>query len=105
MNQQFLNLLGLSRKAGKLSHGHDASFGSISKRKAKACFLTQDASERLKQEFQRSCTYHGRNIPCEVMDITMNDLNAAIGVHSAVITINDAGFASRLLQLLKEDNA
>lgn len=105
MNQQFLNMLGLSRKAGKLSRGHDASFGSISKNKAKACFLTQDASERLKQEFQRSCTYDGRNIPCEVLDMTMNDLYAAIGVRGAVVTVNDAGFASKLLKLLKEDNA
>ena len=104
MSQQFLNLLGLCRKAGKVSRGHDASFTSISKKRAKACFLMEDASERLKQEFQRTCTFDGRDIPCVVLDMKMNDLYAAIGLRGAVITVDDAGFASKLLQLCKEDN-
>lgn len=105
MNQPFLNLLGLCRKAGKLSRGHDASFGSISKNRAKACFLTRDASERLKQEFERTAVYDGRHIPVEILDISMDDLYAATGIRAAVITVDDAGFASKLLQLCKEDNA
>lgn len=106
MDPNFWNLLGLCRKAGKLSRGHDAAFGSISKGHAKACFLTQDASERLKQEFARSATYQGRQIPVQILDCTMNDLYAMTGLRAAVFTVDEAGFASKLLSLaLKEDNA
>ena len=52
MNRKFLDLLGLCRRAGKLSGGHDAAFGAIQHGKAAACFLTADASERLKAEFE-----------------------------------------------------
>ncbi len=105
MNQRFYNMLGLCRRAGKVSRGHDAAITSVSKRKARACFLTQDASERLKQEFERNCTYDGRKIPVVVLPCTMNELYTAVGIRGAVVTIDDAGFASKLLQLIEEDNA
>lgn len=104
MNEKFFSMLGLSRRAGKFAGGHDAAFESISKNKAKACFLTADASDRLKKEFRETVTYDGRNIPLYELDCTMYDIQSATRLKSAVFTVNDAGFASKLTELLlKED--
>lgn len=102
MNDRFLNLLGICRKAGKLSLGHDASFGSISKNKAKLCLLSSDASERLKNEFQRTATFEERKIPVIELEYTMQELQLAIGSKAAVMTINDKGFARKLTELNDE---
>lgn len=104
MSNEFLGMLGLCRKAGKFSGGHDAAFESIKRNKAAACFLTKDASERLKNEFYRTTSFEGRKIPCIEMHYTMNDIYAATNLKSAVFTVNDDGFAKKLTELLlKED--
>ena len=100
MNDKFLNMLGLCRRAGKFAGGHDAAFESISKNKAKACFLTADASERLKKEFRETVTYNGRDIPLYETSYTMYEIQSATKLKSAVFTVNDAGFASKLAELL-----
>lgn len=102
MNDKFLNLLGICRKAGKLSLGHDASFDSISKNKAKLCLLSFDASDRLKNEFIKSAAYNDRNIKVIQMKYKMTDIQMAIGSKVAVMTINDKGFASKLTELYNE---
>lgn len=113
MKNKFLSMLGLSRRAGKLSPGHDAAFDAISKNKAKVCFLTRDASQRLKDEFDRTCNYEKRNIPCFEISFEKEELNRVLGIRAAVMTVNDSGFASELTKILKkidnvtteEDNA
>ena len=66
MNSQILNMFGLAKRAGKFAGGHDAAFESIAKGKAKMCFLTTDASERLKEEFKETVRYKGRQVPLAV---------------------------------------
>ena len=98
-----LSLLGLCKKANKLSMGHDASIGAITSARAKACLLCCDASQRLKTEFERAVSYDNRNIPLVFLPFTMEDIKKATGRIAAVITINDAGFARSFLRL--EENA
>ncbi|NLL63440.1 MAG: 50S ribosomal protein L7ae [Ruminococcaceae bacterium] len=100
MNDKFLSLLGLAKKAGKVSSGHDASFGSIQKGKAKICFLTTDASQRLKDEFIKTTRYDNRQIKCTEIPYTQKEINFATGIRAAVLTINDEGFAKKLIELL-----
>lgn len=98
-------MFGLARRAGKLAGGHDAAFESIKKGKADVCFLTCDASERLKKEFRETVTYRGRSVPLLELNCTTQDIESATGRKYAVFTVNDAGFASKLLELLsKEDD-
>ncbi len=103
-------MLGLARRAGKLSCGHDASFEAIEKGKARICFLTCDASDRLKEEFKRTTVYNGRNIPCIEINYDKDKLHVALNIRAAVLTVNDNGFAEKLIELsdiksgLKEDN-
>ncbi|MCQ2486606.1 MAG: ribosomal L7Ae/L30e/S12e/Gadd45 family protein [Clostridia bacterium] len=103
MNAKVLNFFGLARRAGKFSGGHDAAFESIQKGKAKLCFLTADASERLKNEFRETVVFGDRNIPLYELDCSMLDVYMATGQKAAVFTVNDAGFASKLKELLSEE--
>ncbi len=62
MNNKALNLLGMARRADKISLGHDASVTSIKEKKAWLCVLSQDASERLKNEMSRLAKPARRNV-------------------------------------------
>ncbi len=99
MNNKQLSLLGLCRKADKLSMGHDSSIAAIANKKAKACLLCADASERLKTEFSRAAVYDGRDVPLIQLEFSMDDIRAATGHSAGVLTINDEGFARSFLRL------
>ncbi len=99
---KFYNMLGLARRAGKIGWGHDAAVDAIKKNRAHLCILTEDASERLKSEFQRACTFDGREIKLVVLDKTMEDMKKIIGVKAAVLTVNDEGFANNLRKYIQE---
>ena len=86
MNSQILNMFGLARRAGKFAGGHDAAFESIAKGKATMCFLTTDASERLKEEFRETVRYKGRQVPLKELDCTMREIQMATGQKCAVFT-------------------
>ncbi|MDR0314499.1 MAG: ribosomal L7Ae/L30e/S12e/Gadd45 family protein [Oscillospiraceae bacterium] len=101
MSDGFLNMLGLCKRANRLNAGHDSSFDSISKNKAKLCLITKDASDRLKKEFERTISFDKRDIPLIVLDYTMDQIYSAIGTKAVVITVNDEGFAKRLKGLLE----
>lgn len=104
MNDSFLNMLGLCRRAKMLSAGHDGAFDSISKNKAKLCLLSSDASERLKREFEATAVYKDRNVPLIHLKYTMEQIQKAIGSRAGVITINDEGFAKKLKELNEKLN-
>ena len=99
MEDKILNLLGLCKKAGMLSVGHDASFESIEKGKAKLCLLCIDASQRLKSEFEATVIYKDRNVPLINLNNTMEEIWKATGSKAAVLTINNEGFANKIQKL------
>ena len=96
MNDKFLSLLGMARRSGRVSLGHDAVIGSIIKNKAKLCILSSEASERLKKEIRHACTYENKNIPVIVTSYDILTLSSAIGSKAAVVSIDDEGFAKAL---------
>lgn len=99
-NPKLLSLLGICRRAGKLSCGHDAAVGSVKSRSAKLCLLSSDASPRLRKEMERETSFDERNIPVKTLFSTMNEIGKATGLKSAVVTVNDEGFAKTVLGLL-----
>ncbi|MFR8010437.1 MAG: L7Ae/L30e/S12e/Gadd45 family ribosomal protein [Clostridia bacterium] len=96
MSDPFLNLLGLARRASKLSPGHDAALASVLKRKAELILLTSDASERLEREFTRAG--EGR-IHMIKLRYTMDEIYHATAARAAVLTVDDKGFARKLQEL------
>lgn len=99
-NPKLLSLLGMCRRAGKLSCGHDSAIGSVRSNNARLCLLSSDSSERLRKEIKRETEFDGRSIPLAVLFSTMEEIGFATGLKSAVITVNDEGFAKAMLRLL-----
>lgn len=97
MNDKFLSLLGMARRSGRVSLGHDAVIGSIIKNKAKLCILSKEASERLQNEIQHACTYENKHIPVLITDYDILTLSSAIGSKAAVVSVDDEGFAKALI--------
>ncbi len=93
MNDKFLSLLGMARRSGKLSTGHDAVISSVVKSKARLVILSSEGSDRLKNEISHACSYGGKNIPVLFTDYTTGELSKAIGIKAAVISLDDEGFA------------
>lgn len=102
MNRDFADALGLCRRAGFISWGHDAALNSIMKGSAELCIMTSDASERLKKEFIRASEYGGRKLEMFFLSDTMDEMRNVIGVRTAVITVNDKGFANLLRKRYNE---
>lgn len=103
MNDKFLNLLGMARRGGKLSLGHDAAIGSIVKNKAKLCIISSEGSERLKREMTHACNFEDKNIPVLITKYSTLELSKAIGSKAAVVTVDDEGFAKALFERYNED--
>lgn len=94
----------MSRRAGKLSLGHDAAKSAVCGGRAKLCVITADSSERLKREFQNLTGAENRGIPIILTDYTMYDIASSVGLKAAVLTVDDEGFGKRLTQLYGEKN-
>ncbi len=99
-NPKLLSLLGMCRRAKKLSCGHDAAVGSIRSKSARLCLLSSDSSQRLRKEIEREAAFEGRNIPVAILASTIDEIGWATGLKSAVLTVNDEGFAKTMLGLL-----
>lgn len=107
-NDKTLSMLGICRRAGKLSCGHDAAQTAIKHGNARLCLLSSDASERLCEEFERACSSEGRSVPIIKTGYTMQEIGHATSLRSAVLTVDDRGLASRIQTILNiaygEDN-
>jgi ribosomal protein L7Ae-like RNA K-turn-binding protein len=102
MNEsKFSGLLGLCRKAGKLSIGHDESKSSVKNGKASICILASDSSDRLKEEFKALCEENKATV-IEV-PFSIEQFAFIIGSKAAVITVNDDGLGKKLMTY-REDN-
>ena len=103
MNDSALNLLGLCRKAGKLSPGHDACKASLNQGRASLCLICSDASQRLNEEITALAEKAGVRI--FDVDYLMMDIKAAISFKAAVLTIDDEGFAKSLIKKINENES
>ena len=92
--------LGLCRKAGKMSLGHDAVVTSVKKRKAKLVITCCDASDRLKNEMKDECSFDNRNIKYIDAPFCMKELSFCINARAGVISIDDYGFAQKLENII-----
>lgn len=99
MNNKFLSLLGMARRANMLSQGRDASVAAVKGRKAKICFISSNASQRLEKEMRTVC--EGRETLVIRTPYTMAETGFAVGNKTVgVITVNDEGFKAKMLELL-----
>lgn len=100
MKNQVLSLLGIARRAGRLSLGHDAVEEALKKREAKLIILARDVSERTATHTQKAAQQ--AEVPWIALTDGMEEIGIALGKKTGVIAVNDQGFAKRLTELAKE---
>ena len=99
---KLLSLLGLAKKAGRLSAGHDAVLDAVARKKAALIVLAADASERLEKEMHREIAFHHLHINIIRIDETMADMGRALPHKVGVVSVNDASFATAVLTRYEE---
>lgn len=98
MNDKLLSLLGLCRRAGKMSIGNDPVLDSIHHKKARLVILANDLSPRTAKGVLM--TAHENNVAVLDSNRTKDQMGTALGKYCAVIAIEDSGFAKKLKELI-----
>lgn len=98
-----LSMLGLARRAGKLSMGHDMAEQALLKKRAKMLLLCSDVSPRLVKEFQKTMELHSISVPLFQTDITIDEIHFFVGYKAGVLTVDDENFSNKIISLLELD--
>lgn len=104
MNNSYLALLGLAKRASLLALGDEASRTAISAKSAKLLLISADASERTKETF----AYLAENAEVLYIEISESreELGNALGKRPlSVVAICDVGMAAAVAKKLAEVNA
>lgn len=101
--EKALSMLGLARRAGRLSMGHDMAEKAVISGKAQLILFASDSSGRLCREFEY--LMDKKNIKVKVLkpEITINEIHFACGYKAGVITVDDLNFASKIISLLQDE--
>lgn len=101
MNDRFLSLLGLSKKANKLLFGYDTVIKSVKENKAKLILLTSDISAHTENDVRKEA---GTVVDILKMEYTKDDVYNATSKYSAVLALTDVGFSEKMCSLLEAKN-
>lgn len=102
-NDKTLSMLGLARRAGKLSMGHDMALQALLKNKAKLILFCSDVSPRLINELNTTVEKHKINTAVVKTSYTMDEIYFSVGYRAGVMTVNDENFSKRIIELLKQE--
>ncbi len=104
MNNKFLFMLGLCRKAGKLIIGTDLVTKSLPSKKTYLVIYTCDASGNTEKKITDKCNFYG--VECIKAPFSSLEISGAIGKSGAVCSlgITDLNFASELKSLCQENS-
>lgn len=92
-----LQLLGLAKRAGKLSTGESLTLTAIRKQKAKLVLMASDIGLSTKKKFTNKCTYYQVPLTCEY---TTAELSQALGQKRSLVAVCDLGFAKKIQEYL-----
>lgn len=97
-----LSMLGLARRAGRLSMGHDTALSAVMEGKAECLVFASDTSERLRLEFKTAMDKRKFDIPVFYTDITIVEIYFSCGYKAGVIAVNDKNFSKKIISLLED---
>lgn len=97
MNDALLSLLGLMRRAGKISLGFDAVAESCQKGKAELVLYASDCAENTLKKLRAAVSDKTQIIGTSY---NMDQFGQAVGKAVKLLSINDAGFAKKARTLL-----
>lgn len=98
MTDRLLSLLGLCRRAGKLTLGNDPVIDSINAKKAKLVIVASDCSQNTAKSVLRLA--HQNNVPTHIVPHTKDEISLSVGKYTAVLSVCDIGFARSLDTLI-----
>ncbi len=103
MNNSYLGLLGLARRAGKLGNGDEAVKGACSRNLAKLLLVASDASDRTKATFKSIA--ESFELPCITVSETREEIGNALGKRpSAIVAVCDTGFSAAIAKKLSAES-
>ncbi len=97
-----LSMLGLARRAGRLSMGHDTALSAVMDKNAYLLLFASDVSERLRLEFKTAMRKKEIELPVFYTDITMDEIHFSCGYKAGVIAITDENFSKKIISLLED---
>ena len=100
MNEKLLSLLGLARRAGRLSMGFDAAAEAAGKGNSRLLLVGSDISERTRRAITAVAQQTGT--PIIILTATIENISSAVGKHTGIISVNDEGFAKKMKTLCGE---
>lgn len=101
--EKIFGMLGLARRAGRLSMGHDVALQSLIKGKAKCLFFCSDISQRLIREIKHTLEKREIDLPVFETLFTMEEIHMATGYRAGVFTIDDENLANKIIQLINQE--
>lgn len=102
MEKQILSLLGLARRASRLSLGFDASAMAVEDGNARLVLYASDASEKTVKRIRYKC--EETEMPIYPLKSTMDEIGAAVGKRIGVMAVNDRGFANKILSIIQKES-
>lgn len=97
MNDRILSLLGICRRAGRLIIGAQPTVDSIRAHKAKLIIFANDFSQRSAKPVLEAA--HSNNIKIITINRCKDELSVALGKLCGVASVEDDGFANKLILL------
>lgn len=97
--QQLANLIGLSKRAGKVITGEDLVTKAIQNGRARLIFIASDASSNLFKKITDKVSYYEVTL-CQ--EFSENELSQAIGQNRKVIAVTDDGFVKKMESLMND---
>lgn len=96
MNEKFLGMLGMAKRAGKVISGEAVCSKAIKNGEARLVIIASDASENTKKSVINSCQYYRVDY---IEAASMADIGKYTGSASerAVAVVNDNNFAKAIL--------
>lgn len=95
-DEKRLKMLGLARRAGKISYGAEGVLSDIKKHKTKLIVFSDDISSRTKNEILKNAG----KIPVIELNSSKEALGYAIGAKpTAVLSLNDSNFKKGIIEV------
>lgn len=99
---KFLSMLGLARRAGKLTAGYDAAVESVRSGSSKGLVAAADISPKTEKNLRFEAEKQGLLILKS--GSTIQEISIAIGKKAGVISIDDKGFFQAVSKILTATN-
>ena len=98
INNKICGLLGLARRAGKLTFGTEACLQEIDKNRVNLIIIATDAAERTKMNFVSIC--NSKKVEWKEY-LNVEEISKAIGqTNKAVIGIKDVNFSNEMKKII-----